>query len=200
MAKQFCYYCERFIDEPNTSDSHMYAKFWYECRCFHCNNKFIDFFEVPVSKGDGYCSDNECPCYDVKIPRGTGYLFIPEDTVYIRRNYKSASSFQEKMNDLPRQTDMKVVFEWGIILLCEKGANFRGLNLQIAAKDSRIWWKTGLVPLRSTPMASIKNRTSESKIIESYKQNPKGKIWLPEEYEKHKPYKKSWWKFWKKNV
>ena len=38
------------------------------------------------------------------------------------------------------------------ILMCEKGARKRGLDLTIAAADARYWWQTGLVPLRETPL------------------------------------------------
>jgi hypothetical protein len=49
----------------------------------------MEFFESDVPAGDGLCSDNECPCDDTVIRRGTGYLFIDEDIVKFRRKYPS---------------------------------------------------------------------------------------------------------------
>jgi len=37
--------------------------------------------------------------------------------------------------------------------MCEQGAKKRGLDLAMAAADAEYWWKTGLVPLRESPLA-----------------------------------------------
>jgi len=41
----------------------------------------------------------------------------------------------------------------GPILACVVGARKRGINLSVAAKDAKLWWETGRVPLRPTPKA-----------------------------------------------
>jgi len=36
----------------------------------------VGYFEVELPPGDAVCSDNACPCPEVPIPRGTGYIYI----------------------------------------------------------------------------------------------------------------------------
>jgi hypothetical protein len=38
------------------------------------------------------------------------------------------------------------------ILICEQAAKNRGLNLDVAANDARLWWGTGKVLRRATPL------------------------------------------------
>ncbi|MGD1995146.1 MAG: hypothetical protein PVH62_00080 [Anaerolineae bacterium] len=44
------------------------------------------------------------------------------------------------------------------VLVCEQGAKLRGIDLKVAAEDSKRWWETGRVPLRPTPMATRKGQ------------------------------------------
>ena len=45
------------------------------------------YFEVEWSMwGDGECSDPECPCPGVTLPKGTGYLRISKELVTFRRD------------------------------------------------------------------------------------------------------------------
>lgn len=79
--------------------------------------------------GGGYerssavCSDNNCPCPQVVIPRGEGYIFVED----YGNGHFSAN------------------------LTCEQGARLRNLDLNIAHLDAVRWWKTGYVPKRETP-------------------------------------------------
>jgi hypothetical protein len=91
------------------------------------NNEKTDFeywFLGGVYNDDsGLCSDNYCPCPQVTIPRGEGYIYIDQ---HPNGNFTAN-------------------------LTCEQGAKLRSLNLEVARKDAIHWWATGRVPKRATP-------------------------------------------------
>ena len=117
----------------------------------------MEYFECDAPGGDGLCSDNACPCPEVKIPRGTGYLYISQDLVDFRRQYPTLQSarqaMQKKHSEIGTSLGSNVsgFYTLGPILVCEQGANLRKLDLEVAAADAVHWWKTGQVPLRPTP-------------------------------------------------
>lgn len=108
---------------------------------------------------DGRCSDNDCPCPPpgTLIPRGSGYLYIPPETVALRREFPIAADARAEMQRRVGQTatslgmPLHTVYRIGPILVCEQGAKRRNLDLAVAAADARHWWQTGEVPLRATP-------------------------------------------------
>ena len=111
----------------------------------------VEFFEHDDRRsGHGVCSDNNCPCREDKIPRGTGYLYIDQALVDFRRKYPSQNSAREAM--LQKIKGLRASgltfgsYRIGPILVCEKVAKLRNLDLKIAADDARIWWETGKVP------------------------------------------------------
>lgn len=75
-----------------------------------------------------YCSDNNCPCPQVMIPRGKGYIYVEQ---------WPDGSFHSQ-------------------LTCEEGARLRNLDLEVASKDAKRWWSTGMVPKRVTPKSKVK--------------------------------------------
>lgn len=78
-----------------------------------------------VHEGDfALCSDNSCPCPQVKIPRGLGYIYVVQN---------------------PNGT-------FAANLTCDVGAKLRMLNLEISRSDAQYWWNTGMVPKRVTPL------------------------------------------------
>lgn len=114
------------------------------------------YFECTLPEGDVPCSDNECPCDNTIIHRGKGYLYISQSVVDQRRDAPSSDDIQRKVKSAIGNPSGPVVFSAGIlepILMCERGAKRRNLDLKIAAADAAYWWKTGLAPLRATPMA-----------------------------------------------
>jgi len=122
--------------------------------------KQIKYMELPRPDGDhGLCSDDECPCdpLGVPIPCGEGYIYISHHVVDFRKDCLTVREAHNKVQRLVNgmgggaYTASSGVF--APILVCEKGAKKRGLNLEIAAADAHHWWKTGLVPLRPTPKA-----------------------------------------------
>ncbi len=117
----------------------------------------VRFFECDVPGGDGLCSDNSCPCPEVRIARGTGYLFIEEELVEFRKRYQSISSaraaMQQSANPL-QSSRASIFYRLGPILVCEQGAKLRNLDLNVASADARYWWETGKVPLRATPLGT----------------------------------------------
>ncbi len=119
----------------------------------------MDYFEVRRPNGDGLCSDKKCPCPEDHIPRGSGYLYISDELVEKRRDALRQKDALEKLErerqNLEKQLGSAVFMSSGSanpILMCEKGARLRGLDIDIAAADAAYWWETGLVPLRATPL------------------------------------------------
>jgi len=123
------------------------------------------YFEVPRPPEVGRCSDKACPCPEVEIPRGKGYLYISKELVDFRRNCPTYEELQAKLH---RMADSDLLGKMGSagfvrflppgtsspILVCEQGARLRRLDLEVAANDATHWWKTGLVPFRPTPLES----------------------------------------------
>src|SRR3972149_4931690 len=72
------------------------------------------FFEVPRPPGDGLCSDDQCPCPENLIPRGTGYVFISQDVVNNRRNARSVAEAQvladRMQQEMSRRLGVPAVF------------------------------------------------------------------------------------------
>ena len=116
----------------------------------------LEYFESPVRDTDGYCSDPQCPCAEVKIPRGTGYLYVAPKLVEYRRNFRTLHDLEQEIERMEQTTNYMVMLDPHLvspILVCERGARRRALNLEIAAADARRWWESGLVPLRPSPAA-----------------------------------------------
>lgn len=121
----------------------------------------MEYMEVPeVNPGsDGLCSDNDCPCGfpGAKIPRGSGYMYVSKEVVDFRRDALTVREAERKIANLKQRMGGDVVLfapnSFAPILMCEQGAKKRGLDLKVAAADAAHWWKTGLVPLRATPLA-----------------------------------------------
>ncbi len=131
----------------------------------------MKYFEAKRPAGDGVCSDNACPCPQVRIPRGTGYLYIPQELVDFRRDARTDEEADRKANRLAEEDPLaKMAKQYGAssyarilppgktnpILMCEQGARLRRIDLVIASADAKHWWKTGLVPLRVTPLVTPK--------------------------------------------
>lgn len=121
----------------------------------------MEYFEVPEANPgkDGICSDNACPCGypGATIPRGTGYMYISKAVVDFRKDARTVQEATRKIALMKSQmTGSTILFDQNVVtstLMCEQGARKRGLDLEVAAADARYWWKTGLVPLRETPLA-----------------------------------------------
>ena len=117
----------------------------------------MEYFESDVPTGNGVCSDNACPCPEVSIPKGTGYIYIDQSLVDFRRKFPTLEAARKAMQEqhAQRKADfgggVSMFYTLGPILVCEEGARLRGLDLDVAAADARHWWGTGLVPLRATP-------------------------------------------------
>ena len=128
----------------------------------------VCYFECTRPPKDGKCSDDSCPCGfpGANIPRGNGYLYISEELVEMRRDALSLSDIQLKIEGIGQTLGFTMTTVTGgvimPILMCELGARKRGIDLTVAAADARHWWKTGLAPLRPTPMT---NSSSNSECV-----------------------------------
>lgn len=117
------------------------------------------YFEVPLPDGDGMCCDEGCVCGSVVIARGTGYLFIEQDTVDFRSNAPTVEQARAKERRVRSQMgdmDEAAAVMHGrttALLICEQSARRRGIDLEAAAADAGHWWETGQAPLRATPEA-----------------------------------------------
>lgn len=122
------------------------------------------YFESLPPEGDGLCSDNECPCPSPGTPimRGQGFLYIPPEAVEMRRDARTLDALEAKRARAAGRDPITGAFRFATvmqglyhpILMCRQGAERRGIDLEMAAKDAAFWWKTGLVPLRPTPKAA----------------------------------------------
>lgn len=132
-----------------------------------------EFLEVDMPDDIAYCSDNDCDCGypGEEIPRGNGYLYIPQSVVDFRKDALSLSACQMKLELAALKNEEYLRSEFGFngpisyqhggnvqegiitpMLCCKKAASRRGLNLDIAASDAKYAWETGLAPLRATPL------------------------------------------------
>ncbi len=115
------------------------------------------YMEVSGNDQDsGLCSDNSCDCGypGAIIPRGEGYVYISKEVADFRADCLSESVLIEKIQKISKNMGSYICADSGVfepILMCEQGAKMRKLNLVVATADAKHWWKTGLVPLRSTP-------------------------------------------------
>ncbi len=118
----------------------------------------MEYFECDVPTDNGLCSDNACPCPEVVIQRGKGYLYIEQSLIDFRREYPAIESARIVMSQRLEQQRANSggqainFYRLGPILVCEEGAKLRNLDLKVAAADAKHWWETGLVPLRATPL------------------------------------------------
>lgn len=111
--------------------------------------------------GDGLCSDDECPCSNTSIKRGEGYIYVSPQCCDFRKDCLTMAQAESKLEAMSRRSGTMMMFTSGIIapvLVCERGARKRGLDMAIAAADAKYWWETGKAPLRPTPMAGQPER------------------------------------------
>ncbi len=134
----------------------------------------MEYMEVPETHPgeDGICSDLNCPCGvpGVKIPRGTGYIYISQAVVDFRQDARSAAEAAKKIARLKAQPNGLLLFDQNVVaptLICEQGARKRGLDLAVASADAKYWWETGLVPLRETPLANSAAAEAKEKLSTS---------------------------------
>lgn len=114
----------------------------------------MDYIECDVPQGDGYCTDNECPCAPAQISRGEGYLLITPEIVEYRRNALTRAQLQDILAPRLKAGEYISSTAYEPMLICEQAAKTRGLDMDAAAEDARKWWETGTAPLRATPTAS----------------------------------------------
>jgi hypothetical protein len=118
------------------------------------------FFEAPTYSSDFLCSDDLCPCPGMTslIPGETGYLYVSQELIGMRRDCLTSGEADRKyerlLNARGSQDGLAVFIDSNVfypIFMCREAATRRGLDLAIAAADAKHWVATGLVPLRATP-------------------------------------------------
>jgi len=108
--------------------------------------------EFPPFPGQVFCSDNECPCPNTKMPPAKGYLWIKPEVAETRRKCPSLSALQGFMMTSGINSIDAVRKNCVPIVVCEQAARRRGLDLAVAASDYDAWVKKGKVPCRPTPL------------------------------------------------
>jgi hypothetical protein len=93
--------------------------------------------------------------------------------VAFRKDARTVAESNNKIKQLrQRLGGGGVTFDQNVvapILVCEQAARRRGLDLEVAAADAKYWWKTGLVPLRPTPLAGTPKARRERERLQSEK-------------------------------
>ena len=132
----------------------------------------MEYFESDVPPSDGCCSDNACPCPETPIRRGEGYLYIEQSLVDFRSKYPRLEDAERakraELDQARARSGLQggVVFRLGPILVCERGAQLRKLDLVTAAADAAHWWATGQVPLRATLLSHAQTDTPSAAQVE----------------------------------
>jgi len=137
----------------------------------------LRFIECEKLHGTGYCTDNDCPCTLTPIPQGEGYIYISQEVVEYRKDALSLDALHEKLAKNTKEGEYISVSKYAPILICETAAKKRGLDLVEASKDAVLFWKDGMVPLRSTPLISdcknlVENSLNSNDQHNGLKQNP----------------------------
>lgn len=125
----------------------------------------MEYMECEPVQGVGYCSDNDCPCTVTEIQPGTGYLYISPEVVEFRRDALSLAEARKKLAPAVESGEYVSTSKYEPILICKRGATLRNLDLEVAAEDARLWWKSHKAPLRPTPCIS-EDAFSESVLSE----------------------------------
>lgn len=112
----------------------------------------MEFIECDVPQGQGYCCDNDCDCGITPIDQGSGLVFISKDVVDFRNDALTRDQLREKLAIRSGDTYVPVA-SYEPILICEKAARTRGIDLDVAAQDAQMFWSERKVPCRPTPPA-----------------------------------------------
>ncbi len=107
----------------------------------------LDSYEVDMPNGYGLCSDRNCPCPETRIEPGNGYIYTSEKAARYRKSFRTLIHARDNLyqfDGIPR--------ECTAILVCEKGARLRKLDLAVASEDAKMAWAENRVPCRPTPI------------------------------------------------
>lgn len=135
-------------------------------------SRSMEYIECESLPNVGYCSDNDCPCSVTQIQHGSGYLYISPEVVKFRKNALSQSDCRKKVARFTEKNDFLSLQQYEPILICEKGAKRRNLDLNVAAKDARVWWEAQKAPLRATPFA-VKTSVADSSVDAAFQKRKK---------------------------
>lgn len=103
------------------------------------------------------CSDQNCPCSgDEPLQVGkTAYVFISDSLLEMRRDAITYLDLHRKLDKLTSRLSLDYTyFGAGSVdpmVLCERGAKLRNLDLKVALEDAALCLQDGFMPLRATP-------------------------------------------------
>ena len=114
-----------------------------------------NLFQTGATHREKYlCSDPQCPCpgTEALTPGETGYLYTSEDVVRFREDARSYLSLEFKIHLIQAGGEPIDPIRLNPILMCERGARLRSLDLDAAREDAAAWIEKDLLPLRATPL------------------------------------------------
>ena len=104
------------------------------------------------------CDDRNCPCPgDIPLQPGkTAYVFISDNLLEMRRDAITYLDLHRKLDALTSRLSLDCsYFGAGTVdalVLCERGARLRNLDLKVALEDAALCFQEGFMPLRATPI------------------------------------------------
>ena len=123
----------------------------------------VEYMEVNRNldeDGNAKCSDNRCTCGypGVTLKYGEGYMYVSQEVTAFRKDCPTTDQAVRKAKEMQARGEQLRAEQLLPVLVCELGARARSLDLAVAAADARHWWKTGMVPIRPTPLAPRKRQ------------------------------------------
>ena len=118
-------------------------------------NRTVYFEGGGNNNGIYMCSDDLCPCSGTKQlkPGKSAYLYISEGVVERRSTTITLKEMEERITASSQANHIVVgPGTWNPILVCKQAAKRMGLDLKVASDDASNWLKTGMCPLRPTPI------------------------------------------------
>lgn len=114
--------------------------------------EIILIMECPPFQGQAFCSDSDCSCSNTIMPPGKGYLWIKPEIVETRKKCLTLAEMQKHMATTKTTTIDEIRERYLPIVVCEKAAIKRNLNLDVASADFTMWVMRGKVLCRPTPI------------------------------------------------
>lgn len=100
------------------------------------------------------------------MPPAKGYIYIGPEVVDFRRDCLTLRELQAKLSRMQQSSGALILGGKNVfvpLVVCERAAKLRGLDLAVAASDFEMWTRTGRVPFSITPKGSSSASTPSSR-------------------------------------
>ncbi|MFZ4525556.1 MAG: DUF1566 domain-containing protein [Chlorobium sp.] len=112
----------------------------------------LPMMECSPFPGETFCSDSECSCSYATMPPAKGYLWIKPEVAVTRMTCLSLTLLHGYLRASAISGIDEIMQLCLPVVVCEKAAKRRNLDLVVASSDYDSWVKTGTVPCRATPL------------------------------------------------